>query len=447
MNLINFFFAFLVCLEFCAAAIGPDDSQADTVVDFSLRTVDKSVEMDRLLSTPTGYAGVQFYSSSDCSSEVVLTVAAAALGECVYDVITTASGNVVTLTYYTDTSCSTVDQTKGTKGVAALTIPSGCLTSDSIESIFLLAGIENIFDAVSAIAFVPTYGKFVVLDSYSTAVTKNNPSGLVLNQAYPPICHTTTGIINTWVTFNKGASIKYYSAAGESLVSCAGSNFVLSVTGRLSEICLTAAYDYLYSTCLTASTTSAGSSSSKSCFAAHETVQLEDGSMKVMEEVVVGDRVLALDENDTPKFADVVFIPHKRNNDVATFLKFETEHGLSIKMTPKHLVFNQVCDKSDTKALVQASEVEVGSCLISVSGLERVVTKTTGKGQGVYTLVLSEPYLVVSGVVASPFEINHGVVNAYYNFHRLLYKTLPVAMTSSLVNVIHHAAETLVSFF
>ena len=38
---------------------------------------------------------------------------------------------------------------------------------------------------------------------------------------------------------------------------------------------------------------------------------------------------------------------------------------------------------------------------------------------------LDNEYLVVGGVVASPFTMAHGLVNAYYNLHRAVFKNFP----------------------
>ena len=53
----------------------------------------------------------------------------------------------------------------------------------------------------------------------------------------------------------------------------------------------------------------------------------------------------------------------------------------------------------------------------------------TFQGKGIYSAVtLDNEFLVVDGVVASPFAMAHGLVNAYYNLHRAVYKTFPSLM-------------------
>ena len=61
-------------------------------------------------------------------------------------------------------------------------------------------------------------------------------------------------------------------------------------------------------------------------------------------------------------------------------------------------------------------------------------------GLGVYTIVTKEEYLVVNGIIASPFGVNHMLANMYYNVHRFLYSCSPILLASSLL---HSANEGL----
>merc|ERR1712167_477128 len=61
-------------------------------------------------------------------------------------------------------------------------------------------------------------------------------------------------------------------------------------------------------------------------------------------------------------------------------------------------------------------------------GNEAVTSIETFKGKGIYSAVtLDNEFLVVDDVVASPFAMAHGIVNAYYNPPRLV-QELPVAL-------------------
>ena len=47
--------------------------------------------------------------------------------------------------------------------------------------------------------------------------------------------------------------------------------------------------------------------------------------------------------------------------------------------------------------------------------------------EGVYTIVTdkADDLVIVNGIVASPFAVNHAVANAVYNVHRVLYSVAP----------------------
>ena len=77
---------------------------------------------------------------------------------------------------------------------------------------------------------------------------------------------------------------------------------------------------------------------------------------------------------------------------------------------------------------------------MTMSGEERISTVETVQGEGVYTIVTKEEYIVVNGIIASPFGVNHMMANLYYNMHRFLYALSPVLLASDFL---HSANEVL----
>jgi hypothetical protein len=57
--------------------------------------------------------------------------------------------------------------------------------------------------------------------------------------------------------------------------------------------------------------------------------------------------------------------------------------------------------------------------------MEKVSAVETVRGQGLYTIVTKDEYLVVNGIIASPFAYNHMVANLFYNIHRFVYAFVP----------------------
>ena len=197
-------------------------------------------------------------------------------------------------------------------------------------------------------------------------------------------------------------------------------------------------YDSSEYTASSSSTTSSTSANLKACFAGSETVHLESGEVRVMSDVRVGDRVLAADAAGRTSYSDVVFVPHRANNDDALFTLITTASGRDIKMTPSHIILAGPCHSLGPLPLTYASSVLVGDCVMTVSGKDMVSTVETVQGKGLYTIVTKEEYVVVNGIIASPFAVNHMLANLYYNVHRLVYASAP-----SLLNnpPLHYANE------
>ena len=156
------------------------------------------------------------------------------------------------------------------------------------------------------------------------------------------------------------------------------------------------------------------------CFHGDSTVQLESGATKTMADLEVGDSILSADAAGKLSYSEVAVLPHGANSKTASFVKVTTESGKAVKATPTHLLVS--CDGS----LVEAKSA---SCLRTVNGAEAVTSIESFKANGIYTAVTqNNEFIVVDGVVASPFAVAHGLVNAYYNLHRAVYKNFPSLM-------------------
>jgi Hint module len=150
--------------------------------------------------------------------------------------------------------------------------------------------------------------------------------------------------------------------------------------------------------------------------------------------VRAGDRVLAADASRQTIFSEVVFVPHGSNADKTVFTHITTTQGRDIKMTGSHILPAGACGSTSPLPDVYASSVIVGDCIMTVSGMEEVSAVETVQGLGLYTIVTKEEYVVVNGIIASPFAYNHMVANFYYNIHRFLYACVPGLLTSPLIH-------------
>ena len=165
-----------------------------------------------------------------------------------------------------------------------------------------------------------------------------------------------------------------------------------------------------------------------------------------MSEVKVGDRVLAADAQGKSFYSDVVFVPHGANEDRALFVHITTALGRDIKMTGSHIIPSGPCGTTSPLPLTYAKNVRVADCVMTVSGEERVSAVENVQGQGLYTIVTKEEYVVVNGIIASPFATNHMLANLYYNVHRFVYAIAPSLCSYSWIHAANEVREVVCSY-
>jgi len=181
--------------------------------------------------------------------------------------------------------------------------------------------------------------------------------------------------------------------------------------------------------CKPASSTTAAAS----CFSGVDKVTLESGAFKSFADVVIGDRILTADSTGALSFSDVVFLPHAANKELATFAELTTGSGKSIKATKMHLL--QTCSGE----LAYAGSFKKGGCLRTVDGPETIESAVMTTAEGLYTAVTKNEFIVVNGVLASPFAVSHTAGHYYYNIHRAIYKVSPSLLTSRAAKALNAA--------
>jgi hypothetical protein len=124
----------------------------------------------------------------------------------------------------------------------------------------------------------------------------------------------------------------------------------------------------------------------------------------------VGDNIQGADRNGTISFSQVIFNPHPFNNITKQFDEIVTINGKVVRMTRNHLL--PLCNGG----LVTARSVQPGDCVRTVDGEEKVAKTTKNvEASGIYTAVTENEFLVVDGVVASPFALAHGIAHSVFN--------------------------------
>lgn len=178
-----------------------------------------------------------------------------------------------------------------------------------------------------------------------------------------------------------------------------------------------------------------------SCFAGTEVVSLEQGSFLPISEVKIGDRILSGNAFGLTRFATVISVPHGINHIQVIFLQLQLANGLDIKLTAEHLLLGGACDAPLT--LVTAASLSVGDCVSGELGNIEISATREVPGKGLYTVVTEEELIVVSGVMASPFAVNHAMPHAFYHLHRVLYWIAPAVVKSAAFIEAHRVFSSL----
>lgn len=176
-----------------------------------------------------------------------------------------------------------------------------------------------------------------------------------------------------------------------------------------------------------------------------ETVLLQSGVSISIQDVQVGDQILAANRFGNTLFSPVISIPHGKNKLKAVFHEITTISGHQVRMSSGHVVPAGPCgdgfiDVGDTKVLplVTALQAQVGFCVYNLDGVkEKIVSNKRVYGEGIYSLVTEEEMIVVGGVVASPFAFSHHVPSRFYDAYRLAYRVMPQLLKSKAFIALH----------
>jgi len=160
----------------------------------------------------------------------------------------------------------------------------------------------------------------------------------------------------------------------------------------------------------TTSGTNGGGGGGRTCFSSDDKVTLESGKMIPFRSLQIGDSILSANRDGDISYSNVVFLPHGENDQRATFVEIKTKKmKKSLKMTRAHLI--PLCSGS----LSIAANLKVGSCIRTIDGDDEIMSTNSIKMNGVYTAVTENEFLVVNGIIASPFASSGALVHAFFN--------------------------------
>lgn len=186
--------------------------------------------------------------------------------------------------------------------------------------------------------------------------------------------------------------------------------------GMLARLAVEAGFDWVYYESrahIHCSVKSESSQAAKSggCFAAETTVQTSSGTRLRLEELWIGDRVLALDmATGRFTYSEVILFLDRDPEQQRQFLHLRTASGRNLTVTPSHLLM-VATNASDIYRVqvVFADRVRRGDQILIHNRLEpeidTVISTEAILKRGVYAPLTREGTIVVDGIVASCFAV------------------------------------------
>ena len=128
------------------------------------------------------------------------------------------------------------------------------------------------------------------------------------------------------------------------------------------------------------------------CFPEDATVELEDGRIKRMDEIDIGERVRV----GTNEFSEVFMFTHRMSKVENGFVQLEMESGLSLSVTKGHYIYVN-------ERLITAETAKVGDEVQEMSGMSKITKVSMVRGRGLYNPQTVHGDIVVNGVKASTY--------------------------------------------
>ena len=130
-----------------------------------------------------------------------------------------------------------------------------------------------------------------------------------------------------------------------------------------------------------------------SCFPAHSTVELENGSLQTMSNIKIGDKVLVAPN----KYSEVYMFSHRSADSVSDFVKLETSVNTTLLLTADHYLYLN-------SKLAAARLAKVGDTLLTGDGSECLIVKVSSeRATGLYNPHTLHGDIIVNGIKASSY--------------------------------------------
>ncbi|KAG1945556.1 indian hedgehog signaling molecule a [Pimephales promelas] len=212
--------------------------------------------------------------------------------------------------------------------------------------------------------------------------------------------------------------------------------------GMLARLAVEAGFDWVYyesKAHIHCSVKSENSVAAKTggCFPASALVTIEDGSVKTMDRLQPGEKILASSESDGSGmlvYSEVIAFLDRDPSAEKQFYTIETDSGAKLSLTAAHLLFVSEgnCSGPVVSAELKsvfASDVVPGQCVVSIRGagqqgrLSRVTRIQIQEDKGVFAPLTRHGTVVVNSVVSSCYAAvdQHWLAHWAFGPLRVLY--------------------------
>ncbi len=176
---------------------------------------------------------------------------------------------------------------------------------------------------------------------------------------------------------------------------CAGNDICgIEFGAPICGMCWDAGYEKGASVCVEENPISPSAEPSAECFPSTAQVMLDDGTMKAMSELELGDRV----QVSSNSFSEVFLFTHKVSTTVSDFVRIHTATGCALSLTKGHYMY--VNGKMKPAASIQVGDnVQCNDSLDTISKLSIV------RERGLYNPQTLNGDIIVNGVKASTYTV------------------------------------------
>jgi len=197
--------------------------------------------------------------------------------------------------------------------------------------------------------------------------------------------------------------------------------------GLLASLAVEAGFDWVYYESrshihVSCSAESAHPSKNGGCFPGQSHVVTEAGQDKLMKDVVVGDKIRAVDNDGNIIYSEVLMFLDRDTEESRQYLALRTVEGSVLTLTPNHLVHSASadCDHHSCFTPTFSERVKPGHQVL-VDNKGKLVPQTVASvdvisEKGVFAPLTAAGNLVVDGVLASSYAVidSHTIAHAAF---------------------------------